>query len=739
MKEIRSNKLIKLALAAGLMLSALPAHAGDANKKIKESGDWSLWEANSGATCYIQNAGENDYYFVVIKAKNSPDSPVEIMVQLLANDKKEIAAIASAPGLNSTISYRDANGKMMTFHGIPKNLSAFMASMQANKEIKVTGVGGRKPEEIKISTRGFGAMLTEMQNRCNGGAPLVNSLFENTFVNGVADNIDPLVKLDNVKSGQIRSIYFAAYPIANKIIAGKNELQQVLNKYQPFSDELATNRASASRIQNADLPGARSNLAAAQKQQVDSRAELARLDASIAPLTAKRDASQKALDAAEAILAPLEPEYNRLTGNLSNAQSALDSANNRLSYIDTRLRDGSNQISSLENEARSLENNLPRRRADAQQARIFYRDASSRRSAYNVQWERDSRLRNSFEYSRAQNDERQADQEYRRADQQVQQARMNVQSASQQLQQCRSTPIVVANLTEQQVIPGWPGNPGGPGGPGEPGNPGGPGEPGNPDEPGQPPGPIVDPGQPQQPPQPPRDCSAYEQALNNANQQLQQADQNQQQWARQVERARDRERQIEQQISYEVQNEYNTLVQREEEARRSSDAYDVAVRNDENRVAQIRQADIPRLEREQSALTNERPGVLSTISNSQSNVSQYTRELSAFKVKNGWDAKAGAVDAKQNQLSADQSNLDRAQAGRDTEQRRLDAAVLAEAQTKAQIDSLNTQLANLNNRATQLNQSLSGLPAERAVVDQKIAGFESDLRARQVQMLNLLQ
>ena len=59
MKAMRSLKLV---LAASLMFSGLPAFSGEAaNKKIKESGNWSLWEANSGATCYIQSSGESEY------------------------------------------------------------------------------------------------------------------------------------------------------------------------------------------------------------------------------------------------------------------------------------------------------------------------------------------------------------------------------------------------------------------------------------------------------------------------------------------------------------------------------------------------------------------------------------------------------------------------------------------------------------------------------------------------------
>lgn len=710
---MKSNRPFRLLVATSLILSGFQANAGaDKNKKIKESDDWSLWETpvNNQTVCYLQSGGENDYYFLILKNKNAPDSPVEIMVQLLANDRKETAMIATAPGLNSTMTYEDMDGGKKSFSGIPKNLTAFMESMKNNREIKVKGVGGKKEEEIKISTRGFKDMYNEMVSRCNNNQPLVSPEFENNFVNGVADNIDPLTKLDPTKISSIRSIYFAAYPLANKITSARAELAQVLVKYQPSIDEMNNNRATAGRLQNSDIPNAKNALAAAQNQQVVSRAELVRIDASIAPLVAKVQVSQKALDAAQAILSPLQPEYDRITGNLNSAQSTLAESQNRLAYVDTRLRDGAQQINSLESEARSLENWLPQKRQEAQNARSVYQSASSRRSAYNMQWERDSRLRNSFEYSRLQNDRAISESQWSQAQQQTQMARGQQNQAAQQLQSCRLQPIVAQ--FEEDII-GVPGDDGG-------GNLG--------------PGP----GGPDVPPQP-RDCSAYEQAYNQATAQVQQSEQNERNAASRVSDIRNRLSSIERDVDYQVRSEYDSLLQREEQARRESDSREASVNDDENRVSQIRQADVPRLEREQTALSNERPTVLSRISDAQSLLSRSTQELNSFKASTGWDAKAGAVNTKQAQLTSDQNNLANAQFNRSNEQRKLDQALAAEAQIKAQIDSLNAQLAQLNARAAQLAEILKGLPAERAVVDQKLAGLETDLKARQQQMLDILK
>ena len=65
---------LKLAMAATLLLAGASAIAE--NKKITDSGDWSLWETKVGTNdvCYIQSGGENDWYMVMIKPKNSPRS-----------------------------------------------------------------------------------------------------------------------------------------------------------------------------------------------------------------------------------------------------------------------------------------------------------------------------------------------------------------------------------------------------------------------------------------------------------------------------------------------------------------------------------------------------------------------------------------------------------------------------------------------------------------------------------------
>ena len=745
-------RTLRIALAATLAMAAVQALAGDKNKKIDESKDWSLWETkvNNNEVCYIQSVGENDWYVVLIKNKNAPKSPVEVMIQTLTNTRKSTGIIGSISGVGSTMAFPDMDGKKTHYQGLPKNLSAFIEVMKGGgEEVKLKGVGGKKEENVEVSTRGFKDMLRKLEERCNAGQPIVLAEFETNFVNALNDNIDPRL-VDPAKSAQARTIYFGAYPVAVDIVAAKAELSQVLVKYQPLIDELNQNRATSSRLQNSDIPAARSELSNTQQSQANLRAEIARIEATIPGLTAKVQAAQKALDQAKAVIAPLEPEYNRLTSNLNAAQSNLDQAENRLAYIDTRLRDGAQQINSLESEARSLESWLPQKRNDASRARAVYNDAYGRRANYNPQWERDSRLRNNFEYSRLERNRMDMERQARQAEMEAQQVRRERDRIQRDLNICRTQPLI-AGLTEMNrgeprppgMGPGMP--PGGGLRPGpRPGDGGGlvpgpqPGDGGGltpGPQPGEPGGDLTP--VPQPPPQ--RDCSHLEAALAQANAQVSQKDSEARQYMQRVREIDSRMDSIVRQIDWEVRSEYNSLVDNENRARSEMERREADVRNDENRVAQIRQADIPRLEREQSSLSSERPSVVNSIAQSTNAVNSLTRELNNFKTANNWDQKAGQVEAKQAQLNSDTANLNAANNNKFNAEQGLRNALAREAQIKANIDSLVAQLNSLNARALQLEEGLKGLPAERAVIDAKIANLQADLKNRQTQLLDLLK
>lgn len=733
--------LAKIALVSSALLVHFAAHA---DRQIRQYADWALYETDAGV-CYIQtdnndwgNGGDGGsfptgatMFLAISKQKNQPDMPLEVMVKFASKSSKSKGVVASISGA-SNLALADLDGGNKMFWGVPKNLSNFMNQIARGRDqIKLKGVGGRR-EEGRLSTSGFKDIVKEMETHCNGGASLINAEFETNFFAGVSDSIDPLT-IDVTKAQQLRGVYYAAYKAAFNISNAANDLAKLLAKYQPLIDELAQNRNEAKQIQEVNLPASRQLLADAQKQQVDARAEIARIDAAIPGLNAKIAASQKLYDAARAILAPHEPEYNRITSNLSSAQSSLAEAQSRLSYIDNRLRDGAQQLSSLDSEADSLERNLSQKQFDLDRARSYLRDAQSRRANFNVQWERDSRLRNNFEYSRLINDRSNFQNNLRQIEGDLQRTRAERDRVARDLQQCRQGMVIEA---AEPRPPGGGSPPGGGGGlvpgPRPPGGGGGlvPGPPGNPGNPGNP-------NPPTQPP--PRDCSRLEQALNNANHVVAQKESEQRNIANRLNEVNSRMNQIERQIDYDVRREYDNLVSIEDQAEREVSRLQNDVNRDQNRISQIRGSEIPRLEREQSQLQSERPGVVSSISQNTAAVARLTEELSRFKSSTDWDRKASEVQRTGNQLSNDQANLANAQAQKQAAQNRLQAGANTEAQAKAQIDSLNARAAVLDARKVQLDAGLAKLPEERAQFDATLAQQRVELTNRTAQFTDMLK
>jgi hypothetical protein len=202
------------------------------------------------------------------------------MVQTLTNSRKSTGIIASINGVGTTIALPDQDDKKTHYLGIPKNLTAFMNVMKAaNEQVKLKGVGGKKEENVEVSTRGFNDMVKKFEERCNSNQPLVLAEFENNFVNAVADNVDPRL-VGAAKIGQVRSVYFAAYPVAVDIVTARGELAQVLTKYQPLINELNTNRASSGKLQNTDIPASRAELSNNQSSQTSLRSEITRIEGS---------------------------------------------------------------------------------------------------------------------------------------------------------------------------------------------------------------------------------------------------------------------------------------------------------------------------------------------------------------------------------------------------------------------------------------------------------------------------
>ncbi|MGZ5280298.1 MAG: hypothetical protein ACXWC9_10165, partial [Pseudobdellovibrionaceae bacterium] len=437
------NQMIQsLVLSCGLAIS-FASHA----EPVLEVKEWSLSERalTNGTVCVASAKDEGAfrseiYHLEITKTKNQANSPVEVLLRVEKNKRGNTGFNASIDGLTSSIAFSELGTieGLQTFWGVPKNLSALLAQLKAaDVRVAIQGHGGKKDIDFDIKGKGFSDILAEMEKRCNQGASLINTEFETAFVNPVPDQIDG-TKIAIDRTAQLRKLYHGAYAQLILLQGTRADLAQVLAKYQVFIDELQQNRAQRNQIQNVDLPQSRQRLDEARQQQIDAKAEIARLTALIPSLETKVKNSQKAYDQAQAILAPHVPEYNRITQNLQNAQNNLSQSQNRLSQIESRLRSLSQEIYQLQSEAETLERNLQNKRSERDSAIQRLRIAEQERASFNVSYERDQILRNHTEYNQLGQEARDLDHHLPQIDRQVIASQTARDQKQQELNQCRA-------------------------------------------------------------------------------------------------------------------------------------------------------------------------------------------------------------------------------------------------------------------------------------------------------------
>ncbi|MEQ1666097.1 MAG: hypothetical protein ABL927_12060, partial [Bdellovibrionales bacterium] len=493
------------------------------------------------------------------------------------------------------ISFADLDGQKRIFLGIPKNLSVLSQKIPDLATVLVKEVNSKRgTPDASVYVLGFNEIVREMSARCNGGAPILSPDFEKVFFAAIPDSIDP-TRLDSTKVTALRTIHYAAFKIFTEIAATNADLNKVLEKYKDMIVERDANRSRTTQIQSVELPRTKSELSSALKQQADARAEIAKLNKLIPTLQAKVDASQKLLDSAQAILAPLIPEHDAIVADINYAQSQLNQSRDRLNFIDNRLRDNDQLIRDLNSELNDIARAAPRKRNDLMRAQNFYRDAYTRRTQYNMSWERDNRLRSDAAYQKgliAQAD--------------LQQKIKALSDAARPLIEQRNA--LDKALKECMTTAG-------------------------------------------------ADCSKQKADLEQAIVNLKNNENEQRTANEQLRQVANRMADIDNRSKSEVQQEYNQLVNQENQAIRTLDNIKEDIRRDELRTSQIQNREIPRIERESDDLTAERPSVLSEISRSTANVNRYTNELNLFNTKNGWDRKVAAVDSANRQLQYDNNQL----------------------------------------------------------------------------------
>lgn len=648
--------------------AAIPVFA---DSKLKQYADWSLFESSDGKSCYISvdnmefgNEGAIPawLYLTITKAKNSPQKPAEIFIKYAASGKNQSAgAVVNIDGVKfNTV---DLDGGRKNYWGVGKNLSQILQKIKSGRGFFNVAASGRG-QTAKLTTSGFTDILREMESSCNRGDSILDTEFESVFFT----NVPPLDfnKIDPSKAQKLRKLYYDAYEAHFHVRNANAELQVILDKYKPFSDELTANRKQTNLIRNQLIPDQQSILSQSQQQQVQAQADIQRLQSLIINLQAKVSQSQKAFDQAKAILAPFQPQYNDITGRLENAQTRLSRSQDRLRFIDSRSSQLETQIRNLNSELQNLNQGLYYKQRLAMDAYNEYMDAQRRRNSFDTQREVQERLRRDYQYNQLMRDLDQAHFSKRDAERQLQQLTYERDSAERALNQCRTQPV--------------------------------------------PPAPVP-PGTPVQ------NCQSQEAEYNRAQSQWTNQNSVLNQWRERERNLEYRVRDIERRVDSDVNYQYNQLVNIENQAFSNYQSRNTDLQMDQQRIEQINRVDLPSSERELSQLRSERPSVLNNIQAEQNSVAQINQELARFKASCDWDTKYNQVQTSGATLRNDQNDLSRAEAQLKEAQLRLSQGIAMEKKAKAQIESLQNQALALDRRAVELNAKLAELPAERAQFD----------------------
>ncbi len=677
-------KMARKTAKTALILASLNLVYGVATAgTVMDEGDWTLSEVStsSGVQCVVSNEDSGwfrseVYLLEITKLKNSPKSPAEIRLRVDNNKRGSTGFLGSIKGSSSkfVFSRLSAQQKNQTFIGIGPNLSRFIELLKKNDDdIEIVGVGGSDSVDFSNDGDGFKEIITAMEKRCNNGAPIADNKFESVFFQSLPQNINP-AKIAPATTEQLRNLHFLAYSLHLQGKEAQSALDALVARYTPFIREFDSVKGKINQIQNTELPKTREILAHAQKQQVDSQAEITRLTALIPSLETAVQQSQRSYDEVHAVLSPHIPEHNRITNRLSLALTALSDAENRYEFIVRRLSEISSQISALDSEADQLESGLSRQRSELSSLRSNLQEAERRRSNYDISDERNRRLNRDSEHGRLKDERQRLNGNLSDADRDVSQIRGERERIQRSLEQCKATT-------------------------------------------------------------PPADCSQFERALEVARAQLDEKEKVKIEVSRRLNEVVSRLSSLEDDADRQVRREYDELVRREQEIRQEHNRAEDIVRQNESRANQIRNNEVPQREREQSQLISEKPQVSAQIRDYNESVDRARVELENFKRATDWDRKEAAVNKAESQLKADQSKLSTAKEGKKSAEKTLREAQLTEKKSQEKIQSLETQLSQLGKRSGELELAIKPLESERAPLDKKIADIKQSIAGAQGQFM----
>lgn len=648
-----------------LMVFVGTAQAWEYGEEIISSRDWTLTVKNN--ICFAYTEGQRDdqeYQWGFTLAKDS-GRPIEWIITRTGRGAK-------VPGLQGGIQTASvlmqfgilASGKEEKFIFLGNRPLQFVHDqLKSVNEIKFAPDKGQtKP--VQFSLRGFGATLTELEKRCNGGLSVTKNEFDTQFLQGVPEQAN-IALLDITKVTNIKTLLSKAYDLFLSGAAAQKELADLRAKYGSELSraeqldaqiiDLRTNRIPDMR---GKISQSEANLAQATKDLQSVNQRIPGLEAAIVPL-------QSDYDAKKAVLDQVAPEHDRLAEILDDAETALDRAETSLRNTTSRLSWNRNEQSRLEGRARNLAYELQNLDRDRVNAQSELRSAQSELDRFDLRWEIQKRLQSNWRYDNAKRELRDLERQSRDANQEVNRARSVRDQAGQALRQCQSVQGA--------------------------------------------------------------DCTQQQNNLNEATRLLDQAKDNERSVNGRLNSVRNEIDNIEREAERDARYEQNRLISRRDDAQRRLDSIENQIASKRNEMDRINSVDLPNLRQEERSLEDRESSLRASLPGLRSNVASAQGNLDSYDGRVGYDAKKAAADGAKEKLDGAIQNLEDARNEKTQLEEAIETTKTNLASYRNQLSQLLNELTQAQNELKGLQPILDKYRAEKAPIDAKIANLKTQL------------
>lgn len=666
---------MRLSSAASVLLATLIAPHAHA-KTVYKSGNWALDDLSldpvpQNACAMVQEAtiGRTKWRLEITHAKNSV-GVTEILLKQTGGSTKSWS-LQTQTGETLVFASAGPVGSTEVLWHIPQKTAALIQHWDARKDIQMIPADGSRGG-FKLFDSGFGQVKEKMVERCLGSIPLVDVAFEAAFLKRTGLLNPNLVSVETV--ARLRALLPEAHQVFLQVGANTRELQALRTQFAAPLQEAQQLTATITRLKETDIPALELAQQNNEALEVSAKAELQRLLALIPTRERAVAQAQEVRDRTYNVIAPYLDEHEALSDAVDSAERQITSGEARLREIDSSASSAQSRLRSLSSELTSVQSALRQNEQSLRQAESEFRRAESEFRNFNPASELRRRLQSDFSYQNAVRDLERIERESRQAHSEWKRDVADRETKERALRACQAR------------------------------------------------GPETD-------------CSAEQGAWKVAVAQAERSESAYRRFENQLSSLRSRVQSAENSVEREVERERNLLGDRMAQTERRRDQFAIAVSEGQAREREISAHELPRLRDQLSALERERPLVVDQVSRARSDLARANSALASFEARVGWDAKlsayqsaAGALDARQSELSsanraklAAERNIQTAQSQRPLIAQQLadQRLALVKAETRLQevrvvLEAFETERVRIETIGSELSGRLTALSSEFA-------------------------